>query len=213
MAVTISNVRFSYCNLFQPKAGPGQSEAKYSVTVLVPKSNTEAKALIDREVSAAIEQGVSRKWNGQRPPQPALCVHDGDGPRPSDGAPFGEECRGCWVFTASSRERPFVVDSQVNEIIDPRAVYSGIWGNANVNFYAYNFSGKKGIGCGLNGVQKTADGEPLSGRVTAQEAFQPVAAPTAPAAYAAPAQPAAPASYAAPPWGGAQVNPFTGQAL
>lgn len=121
MPITITGVRFSYCNLFQPKApyNNPQGEPKYSCTVLVPKTNTAAKAAIDQAVAAAIEAGVSAKWSGIRPPQPAICVHDGDGPRPSDGSAFGEECRGCWVFTASSKQAPFVVDAQVQPIIDP----------------------------------------------------------------------------------------------
>ena len=163
MAITINDVRFSYCNLFEPKApiNNPNGEPKYSVTILVPKTNTAAKAAIDQAIAQAIEAGVSTKWQGVRPPMPAICVHDGDGPRPSDGQPFGAECRGCWVFTASSKQQPFVV---------------------NVNFFAYNSAGKKGIGCGLNGVQKVRDGEPLGGRVTAQDAFQAVG--QAPAAAA-----------------------------
>lgn len=179
MAITINDVRFSYCNLFQPQARPGQTEAKYSTTILVPKTNASAKAAIDQAVSAAIELGVSKCWNGVRPPQPAICVHDGDGARPSDGQPFGDECKGCWVFTASSKQAPFVVDGQVQNIIDPTQVYSGMWGNVSVNFFPYNSNGKKGIGCGLNGVQKVRDGEPLGNRVTAQEAFQAVSPATA----------------------------------
>lgn len=180
-ATTINGVRFSYCNLFQPKPpfNNPQGEPKYSVTVLVPKTNTEAKAQIDAAINQAIDAGVSSKWNGVRPPVPAICVHDGDGPRPSDGSSFGEECKGCWVFTASTKNPPFVVDEQVQNIIDPTKVYSGMWGNVNVAFFPYNNAGKKGIGCGLNGVQKTADGEPLNGQVTAQEAFKPVGAPAA----------------------------------
>lgn len=173
MDITINNVRFSYCNLFQPQARPGQ-DPKYSTTVLVPKSNTAAKAAIDAAIAEALEYGVSKRWNGVRPPQPAICVHDGDGPRPSDGQPYGEECRNCWVFTASNKQAPFVVDANVQPIINPTEVYSGMWGNVNVNFFPYNSNGKKGIGCGLNGVQKIGDGEPLSGRVTAEEAFKPV---------------------------------------
>ena len=122
-------------------------------------------------------------------------------PRPSDGSAFGEECRGCWVFTASSKQPPFVVDAQVQPIIDPTQVYSGMWGNVNVNFFAYNSAGKKGIGCGLNGVQKTGDGDPLGSRVTAQEAFQPVAA--APAAAQG-----TPGGYGTAAWG--SVDPITG---
>lgn len=187
MAVTIEDVRFSYCNLFQPKApfNNPQGEPKYSVTVLVPKTNTAAKAVIDNTIAQAIESGVSSKWNGVRPPQPAICVHDGDGPRPSDGSAFGEECKGCWVFTASTKQPPFVVDEYVQNIIDPTKVYSGMWGNVNVTFFAYNNAGKKGIGCGLNGVQKIRDGEALGGQITAQEAFKAVSAPpTAAPAYA-----------------------------
>lgn len=197
MTVTINDVRFSYCNLFQPKApfNNPQGEPKYSVTVLVPKTNTAAKAVIDNAIARAIDVGVSSKWNGVRPPQPAICVHDGDGPRPSDGSSFGEECKGCWVFTASTKQPPFVVDEYVQNIIDPTKVYSGMWGNVNVTFFAYNNAGKKGIGCGLNGVQKIRDGEALGGQITAQEAFKPVGTPPAAApAYAPPA-----------------VDPITGQ--
>lgn len=197
MAVTINDVRFSYCNLFQPKApfNNPQGDPKYSVTVLVPKTNTAAKAVIDNAIAQAIDAGVSSKWNGVRPPQPAICVHDGDGPRPSDGSSFGEECKGCWVFTASTKQPPFVVDEYVQNIIDPTKVYSGMWGNVNVTFFAYNNAGKKGIGCGLNGVQKIRDGEALGGQITAQEAFKPVGTPpTAAPAYAPPA-----------------VDPITGQ--
>lgn len=197
MAVTINDVRFSYCNLFQPKApfNNPQGEPKFSVTVLVPKTNTAAKAVIDNAIAQAIDAGVSSKWNGVRPPQPAICVHDGDGPRPSDGSAFGEECKGCWVFTASTKQPPFVVDEYVQNIIDPTKVYSGMWGNVNVTFFAYNNAGKKGIGCGLNGVQKIRDGETLGGQITAQEAFKAVGAPpTAAPAYAPPA-----------------VDPITGQ--
>lgn len=227
-AITLNNVRFSYLNVFQPKPpfNNPNGEAKFSTTILVPKTNTQAKALMDQAIEAAIVEGTATKWNGVRPPQPAICVHDGDGVRPSDGMNFGPECRGCWVFTASCKadRPPFVVDAQVQPIIDPTQVYSGMWGNVSVSFFAYNNAGKRGIGCGLNGLQKVRDDEALGNRVTAQDAFQAVAgAPAAPAAapaygtaptygaapnygYAAPAAPAA--APAAP-----QINPFTGQPM
>lgn len=173
MNITINDVRFSYCNLFQPQARPGQ-DPKYSVTILISKTNTAAKALCDQAIAQAIENGVTSKWNGVRPPQLSICIHDGDGARPSDGQPYGKECKGCWVFTASCKQPPHVVDAQVQPIIDPTQVYSGMYGNVSVNFYPYNSNGNKGIGCGLNGVQKVRDGEPLDGRVTAAEAFQAV---------------------------------------
>lgn len=223
-ATTLNNVRFSYLNVFQPKPpfNNPNGEAKFSTTILVPKTNTQAKALMDQAIEAAIVEGTTTKWNGVRPPQPAICVHDGDGVRPSDGMNFGPECRGCWVFTASCKadRPPFVVDAQVQPIIDPTQVYSGMWGNVSVSFFAYNNAGKRGIGCGLNGLQKVRDDEALGNRVTAQDAFQAVgAAPAAPAA--APAYGAASAYVAVPNYGYAapvapaapQINPFTGQPM
>lgn len=223
-AVTINDVRFSYLNVFQakPPFNNPTGEAKFSATILVPKSNTQAKAIIDQAIAAAIDAGVSSKWNNVRPPQPAICVHDGDGVRPSDGQAFGDECKGCWVFIASAKadRPPFVVDAQVQPIIDPTKVYSGMWGNVSVSFFAYNSAGKKGIGCGLNGLQKTRDGDPLSARVTAQDAFQPVGA-AAPATAAFGAAMPATTGYgsavpSAPNYGAAippQINPFTGQPM
>lgn len=220
MNITIKDVRFSYCNLFQPKApiGDPTGDPKYSMTILIPKTNTAAKAAIDQAIAQAIEAGVAGKWNGVRPPQPAVPIHDGDGVRPSDGAAYGEECKGCWVITASSKDRPFVVDAQVQDIIDPSKIYSGMWGNVSISFFAYNAGIKKGIGCGLNGVQAVRDGEPLgSRRVTAQEAFTAEAsAPAAQPVYAypqaAPAAPAyAPAVSPQPVNNYPPVNPATGE--
>ena len=209
--ITIGEARLSYCNVFQPQApfNNPQGEPKYSVTILVPKTNLAAKAAIDNAINLAIEAGVSSKWGGVRPPVPAICVHDGDGTRPSDGAEFGDECKGHWVFTASCKadRAPFVVDANVQPIIDPRQVYSGCYGNVNVSFFAYNNAGKKGIGCGLNGIQKTRDGEPLGNSVTAEEAFQAVAPAAPQAAPGWPAAPAAPQQPTAPGWPGYQ-NPW-----
>ena len=219
--VTLGEVRLSYCNLFQPRAQQAGQEPKYSVTVLVPKNNAAAKASIDAAVNAAIDAGVAKTWNGIRPPQPAVCVHDGDGPRPSDGMPFGDECKGHWVFTASSKadRAPFIVDANLQPILQQSDVYSGMYGRVSVTFFAYSNSGKKGIGCGLNGVQKLRDGEPLGNRVSAEEAFgqmpsymQQPAAPSPVPPAAAPAYPSTvQVAYPGAQPGG--VNPFTGQPM
>lgn len=219
--ITLGEVRLSYCNLYtaKPPFNNPTGEPKFSTTILLPKSNAAAKQALDAAVAHAIEQGVSKCWNGVRPPQPSVCVHDGDGARPSDGQPFGDECKGMWVFTASCKadRPPFVVDGSVQPIIDRREIYSGVYGNVNVSFFAYNTSGKKGVGCGLNGFQKTRDGEPFGSGVSAQEAFAPAAVPQ-PAAYAAPAaapayppQAAYPQQAPAPAPAGWGVDPVTGQ--
>lgn len=169
--VVTDKARLSYVHLFQPYAHqPGQGP-KYSCTILVPKTDTATKARIDAAIEAAKQEGASTKWGGQIPPVLPIPVYDGDGVRPSDGQPFGDECKGHWVFTASSKQAPQIVDTQINPVIDQSEIYSGIYARVSVNFFAYNSNGRKGIGCGLNNVQKLADGEVLGGRTTAAEDF------------------------------------------
>lgn len=194
--VTTGEVRISYEHLLKPYAQQPGAEEKYSATILIPKSDVAAKQRIDAAVQAAIADGVSSKWGGVRPPQPSVPIHDGDGLRPN-GEAFGEECKGCWVMTASSKQRQDIVDMNMNPIIEPTEVYSGMYARVCLNFFAYNSNGKKGVGCGLGPVQKTRDGEPLGGRVSAAEAF---GAPQ-PVQYGA----AMPNEYQAP-----RINPLTG---
>lgn len=190
--VITGKVRLSYCHLFKPYANPnGGGEEKFSTTLLIPKSDIATKQRIDAALNAAIQAGVSEKFNGVRPPVLAIPIHDGDGPRPSDGMPFGEECRGHWVLTASSKQAPEVVDVNLNPIINQTEVYSGIYARVSLRFFPYNASGKKGIGCGLGNVQKLEDGEPLGGRTSAASDFGDSAGyqpPVAPAYQQQPAQ-------------------------
>lgn len=182
-AVTTGKARLSYEHLFAPYAHQQNQESKYSVTVLIPKSDVATKSRIDAAIAAATQNGVSKCWNGVKPPIVAIPVYDGDGVRPTSGEPFGAECKGCWVFTASSKQPPQVVDLSLNPIINASEVYSGCYARVNVNFFPYNSNGKRGIGCGLNCVQKLEDGEPLGGCVSAAEAFgAPMATPVNPAA-------------------------------
>jgi hypothetical protein len=169
--VVTGKVRLSYVHLSTPYASKQGGEPKYSITILVPKSDIATKQRIDAAINAAIQEGVSSKWNGVRPPVLAIPVYDGDGVRPSDGMPFGDECKGHWVFAASSKQAPEMVDISMQKILSAIEIYSGIYARVSVRFYAYAANGKKGIGCGLGPVQKLEDGEPLGGRVSAAAAF------------------------------------------
>lgn len=209
--VTTGEVRLSYVHLFKPYASvPGQEE-KYSCTILLPKSDTATKARIDAAIEAAKQKGIANKWNGVCPPIVPIPVYDGDGVRPSDGMPFGPECKGHWVFTASAKadRPPEVVDAQGSPIINQSEIYSGVYAYVNVEFFPYLFGGaKKGIGCSLGPVMKRRDGEPLGGSApTAAQAFG--FAQQASPAYGA-AAPAAGAPGYAPAQQAGRVNPITG---
>ena len=102
MKVLTGEVRLSYANLTTPRAAQQGQEPKYSVTLLIPKTDHATKADIDAAINAAATEAVSKVWNGVRPPQIAIPVWDGDGVRKS-GMPFGDECKGHWVITASTK--------------------------------------------------------------------------------------------------------------
>ncbi|GGP07334.1 DUF2815 family protein [Oceanobacillus neutriphilus] len=162
--IVTEEVRFSFVNLLTPRAIQDGAEPKYSVTILLPKSDLTTKAKIDAAIEAAKQIGKSKHWNNVIPPMVNIPIHDGDGVKPSDGMPFGDECKGHWVFSASTKadQPPKVVDANLNPIMDATEVYSGMYGKIALNFAPYKFSGKSGVGVYIStNVQKTRDGEPL----------------------------------------------------
>lgn len=168
--ITTDRVRLSFVHLFQPHANQPGQEPKYSTTILIPKSDTATMQRIYAAIEAAIQKGVSTAWNGARPPQPAVPIWDGDGVR-KNGDPFGPEAKGHWVITASSKQQQAVVDMNMNPVINQTEIYSGVYARVNINFFPYSNSGNRGVGAGLGPVQKVADGEPLGGRISAEQAF------------------------------------------
>ena len=160
--VTTGEVRFSYVNAFVPKAmQPGQ-DPKYSVTLLISKSDTATLNKIKVAVEDA-RKAYETKNPGKKAPQ-KTTIHDGDGERPS-GDLLGPECKGCYVMTVSSKNKPVIIDREKMPITDPQDLYSGCFGRAVLNFYCYDTAGNRGITAGLNGLMKTRDGEPLSGAI------------------------------------------------
>lgn len=163
-------VRLSYVHLDQPRSSDS-GDPKYSATLLIPKTDKSTEADIRAAINAAYENGVKNFWKGSRPQMRYPVIYDGDGVRPS-GEPFGEECKGHWVITASSKQKPQCVHiSNVHAELLPTDVYSGMYARVTINFFPYDNSGNRGVGCGLGNVCKTRDGEPLSGRANAESDF------------------------------------------
>lgn len=169
--VLTGEVRLSYCNLIAPRAPlNGQGDPKYSVTVLIPKTDVATKADIDASIEAAAKEAVGKIWGGVRPRFDSI-VWDGDGVR-KNGMPFGAECKGHWVLTASTKQKPQVVGiDNINAELAPQDIYSGMYGRVTLRFFGYSQSGNRGVGCGLGNVMKTRDGEPLSGGASAASDF------------------------------------------
>ena len=156
--------RFSYLHCWEPDSVNG-GDPKYSVSAIVPKSDTKTI----NAIKAAIEQAKDSvsKWGGKVPANLKLPLRDGDIDRPDD-----EAYAGCYFFNANSRQAPQVVDSKVQPILDQSEVYSGCYGKISVTFYGYNSNGNRGIAAGLGNIQKLKDGESLGGRTSAADDFQ-----------------------------------------
>lgn len=162
--VTTGKVRLSYAHLFEPHAIDG-NEPKYSVSVIIPKSDKETLQAIKEAVNEAKEQGKG-KWGGKVPANVKTPLRDGDIDREGD-----EAYAGCYFLNANSKNKPGIVDINVQPILDSTEVYSGCYARLTLNFYAYNANGNKGIAAGLGNVQKLADGEPLGGFTRAEDDF------------------------------------------
>lgn len=158
--VVTGKVRLSFVHIFEPHASVEGGDTKYSVTLLIPKSDTDTVSKIQAAIKEARESFCAKNGPTSLPAKPKTTIHDGDGVR-ENGEPFGPECKGCYVMTVSSNQKPVIVDAFLNEITDPGEVYSGCYGRAAINFYGYSRAGKKGISAGLLSVQKLTDGEPF----------------------------------------------------
>lgn len=157
--ITANDCRFSYANVLQPSRGMNDdSEPKYSVAVLIPKTAKATLKQLSDAVAAAKEEGKGKKWGGKMPTGLKLPIRDGDEERPDD-----PNYAGMYFFNASSKRKPQVIDRDGKLIDDPMEFYSGCWGRISVNFYAFNTNGNKGIGVGLGNIIKTKDDESLGG--------------------------------------------------
>lgn len=189
MALTSRNVtaygRLSYAHLFEPQAPNENAKPKFSAVLLIPKNDTATIERVQAAIQAAVHDGVERRVF-DRAIDPAHTkyppLRDGDLPN-DNGEPRGEEFAGCWFISAKANpdRRPSIVDGQLNKIIDQSEVYSGMYVNMAVQFFAYSNSGNKGISASLVGVQKVKDGEKLGGGAPeAEDVFNVISTGAAP---------------------------------
>ena len=162
----VTEVQLSYANVWEPNSIQG-GKPKYSVSLIIPKSDTATIAAIEKAVDAAIEQGLG-KFGRKRPNEAALKLPLCDGDIERDD----EANANAYFLDANSLTAPQVVDQDVAPILDRAEVYSGCYARVSLSFYAFNTNGNRGIACGLGNIQKTRDGESLGGgRVSAETDF------------------------------------------
>lgn len=167
--ITGPDIRWSYANVWEPKSINGGTP-KYSVSLIIPKSDTKTVTKLKAAIEAAYHEGESKlKGNGKTvPPLAAIKspLRDGDVERPDDPA-----YANAYFINANSATAPGIVDADRNPVITRSEVYSGVYGRASINLYAFNSNGNRGIACGLNNLQLIRDGEPLGGKTSAENDF------------------------------------------
>ena len=167
--ITGPETRWSYANVWDAKSING-GVPKFSVSLIIPKSDRKTLEKIRAAIQAAYEEGQGKlKGNGKSVPALSALktpLRDGDTERPDD-----EAYANAYFVNANSSTAPGIVDADRQPIIDRSEVYSGVYGRASINFYAFNSNGNRGIACGLNNLQKIRDGEPLGGKSRAEDDF------------------------------------------
>ena len=166
--ITGPKCRFSYCHIWEPQS-INDGDPRYSLCVLIPKTDKETVQKIRAAMEAAYKEGEAKlKGKGSLPPMNAikLPLRDGDLERPDDPA-----YAGCFFLNANSDRAPGVVDFQAQPILDRSEVYSGCYGRVSLTFFVFNTNGNRGIAVGLNNVMKCYDGEPLGGHMSAEAEF------------------------------------------
>ena len=163
--VITGKARASFVHVFEPQSVNG-SEPKYSCSFIIPKSDTRTIQAIQTAIEQAKQEGVS-KFGGKIPANLKTPLRDGDIDRPDD-----EAYTDSYFVNSNSKEKPGVVDRKRVPITDPLELYSGCYVRASINFYAFNTNGNRGVAAGLGNIQKWEDGEPLNGRVRAEDEFE-----------------------------------------
>lgn len=157
--LTTGEVRLSFTHVLEPYAHPeSDADPAYSTVIVIPKDDEKTLGKIRAAQQAALAKGKDTKFNGKLPKTWTDTLHDGDdSERP--------EYAGSFYMTVKSQQNrpPLVVDRDKEEIIDPREIYSGVYGQVAIDAYAFNVSGNRGVTFQLLAVRKLRDGEPLSG--------------------------------------------------
>ena len=179
--------RLAFPEIWVAKAGAEGGKEKFSVTMLYPKDGSSlipsmpGNGILElRKLALA---AIKEKWGEDKAKWPAsikaIDLKTYVSPNGKDGWPIrdGDTVEwdgfsGCFFARASSQFQPGVVNAKTQPIIDKSLVYGGLICRAQVNAFAYDNSGNKGVSFGLNNLQILKDdGVAFGNRQNASEVF------------------------------------------
>ena len=155
--------RSTYAFVFEPRETPN-GEMKYQVCMIFPKDKFDDLV----PVIQAIANAAAKKFgpNTSKWPKTLKCpLRDGDEER---DAP---EYNSALFMNSGSKNKPGVVDRQLNPLMSTDEFYSGCMARASLTFYGYDVSGNKGVGTGLNNLLFWEDAKRLDGTTDAGDDF------------------------------------------
>lgn len=165
--LTTNKVRFAFARVFEPESFAGGTE-KYSVRLLIPKSDTEFLERYKQALAVAKDLGKTKKWNGKVPTKLDLPLKDGD---EVDLEKYPEH-EDHWYINAKSTSAPDVLKPNgkdkdgrniLVDITDTTEFWSGCYGRARITLWPFDEAGNKGVSALLDGVVKTQNGESFGG--------------------------------------------------
>ena len=180
--VKTGEVRFSFCHLFEPYAFQEDRDAKYSIAILIPKTDKKTLGAIKAAYEQAKQEGVEKYGKAFASKASPLIrpigsnyglLRDAD---EDEELSSDEAYAGHYIMNLKSTKATQVLSRETGKQLITKEnggediVYSGCYGKVSLSVYPYN-NVQTGISTSLNNVLKTRDGERFSGWTSAADDF------------------------------------------
>lgn len=165
-----SRVQFTFVSVFEKAKQPSGNEEMYEVTLLIDKSDKKTKAALDKAFEEAIEEGISKGLLTRadvKSPKFWSPLRDGDEEKPDY-----DMYKNRWFLKSKSKFKPQVIDRSGKQLQSDEEFYSGCYGAASLNAFAYKKAGQMGVSTSLNNLIKLADGPRMGGAMNAVDEFE-----------------------------------------
>lgn len=180
-SVRTPNGILSFPNLFVAKPQVAGGDPRFSLNLILDKAAQATDAY--KQLRALVADAIDDKW-GQGKSKDAEWIR-----RTKLRLPFrpcadrdyaGYDVDGGVFISPWSKNKPGIVDKDLNDIMVPGDVYSGQLVRCTVHAFSYDTQGNKGVSFNLNNVQIVkADMPRLDGRRNAKDEFDRLGDPEA----------------------------------
>jgi hypothetical protein len=153
--IKINNVRLSYPNVFNKGSYEGKENKKYTVTLVLDKSNPDhikAKKIIDEQINAIYNQTKTKRSSFK---DDKFCVKEDS-----------EEFENSWLIKCGNPKRITIIDRDKTPLTEEdNKIYAGCYANVVIDLYYYDKQYGKFLLSNIYGIQFSKDGEPLGGGI------------------------------------------------